>query len=372
MANPPLRFSEWYEVNGYPLATFGYAIESVSAGMPAKRGQNIVAPQLHGQIFQQKRLDSRTETWTMWVCDANPTTGVVPTTNAEKNQQFIDNMRTVNQILGDNGDTLTVKKIWDTGLAGGITNIERNGTTDIATLTLDGNYGIKVGDTISVTMNNATYSSFNCYGAVVTAVNNTPPVTISYSNDGATVSSTAATGTVGVFKTLEAEAENISAIQVSDWKTLKYSTFNVEMLFPDPRWYDIHTSTSGAEFTNNASQAATFFAGSAPVTKMTIQFAPSSGPQTLHGPIKIANTTYPTMEIGYNIDIVYPATITIDTEDLTVVDGSSVNKVENLYRNGTSRDWFAIYPNQSNIITFTTDANSTGSVFITYKKAYFI
>ena len=372
MANLPIRFSEWYEVDGYPLATHGYAIESVSAGMPAKRGQNIVAPQLHGQIFQQKRLDSRTETWTMWVCDANPTTGVIPSTNAEKNQQFIDNMRIINEIFGDNGDMLTVKKIWDTGTTAGITNVARNSGTSTATLTLDASYGIKVGDTISVTMDSSTYSTFNCYGEKVTAASTSSPWTISYSNAGTTVTSTATTGDVGIFKTLEAEAENISAIQVPDWKTLKYATFTVEMLFPDPRWYDIHNTITGGEFTASSLTSNTLDAGSAPVTKMTILFDADGG--TLEGPVKVQNYTYPSraFDIGYTIDITNGHSVEIDTENFTVTYDSTTNHVEYLYRSGSSRDWFVLYPNVSNTIIFTTASNSTGFVYITYKKAYFI
>ena len=372
MANPPLRFSEWYEVNGYPLATYGYAIESVNAGMPAKRGQNIVAPMQHGNLFQAKRFDTRSETWTMWVCDANPDTGAISSTNAGKNNQFVENMRIVNQIFSDTRSTLEIKKIWDTGTTASITNVARNGS-NVATITTSTAHGLLAGDTISVTMENA-YSAFDCYGAVVTAVGT---YTVSYANTGSTVSTTAATGTLGIFGTLQAEAEYISAIQVNDFKSLKFSTFNIEMIFNDPRWYSIHKTTAVLTLSAAKSVEGTITKaniGSAPVTYMTIDFAPSSA-QTFVEP-KLINKTYTGSEltIGSIGTVSSMVPITIDTENLTVKSGAS-SYAQDLYRSGSTYDWFVLYPNTTNTLRFevsSSGSNTSGTVTLTYKKAYFI
>jgi hypothetical protein len=71
-------FTEWYTVNGESMATYG--------------------------------------TWNIWVCDANPTTGVIPASEEAKRAQFNENMDYVNRILncltpnGLNNGALAVQK----------------------------------------------------------------------------------------------------------------------------------------------------------------------------------------------------------------------------------------------------------------------
>ena len=99
---------EYYSVNGVELATHGYMLESVERGIPAKKGENVGSAIIHGQQWREKRLDVRTETWTIWITDAHPTTGVVGATEAAKRAQFNSNYDTVFNLLNDMAELLTI------------------------------------------------------------------------------------------------------------------------------------------------------------------------------------------------------------------------------------------------------------------------
>lgn len=110
------HFTEWYTVNGESMANYGWAIESISTGLPDRKGQNVTSPIIHGDIFREKRFGPRTETWNIWVTDANPTTNAVPSTENGRRAQFNENINYLNTVLncltpnGLNNGSLEIKK----------------------------------------------------------------------------------------------------------------------------------------------------------------------------------------------------------------------------------------------------------------------
>lgn len=94
-------YTEWFTINGESMATYGWGVESVTTGLPERKGDNPSSPIMHGNIFREKRLGSRTDTWNIWVCDAHPTTGAIPATENGKRAQFNENLDYVNGILND-------------------------------------------------------------------------------------------------------------------------------------------------------------------------------------------------------------------------------------------------------------------------------
>jgi hypothetical protein len=128
-------FTEWYTVNGESMATYGWSVESVTTGLPERKGENVTSPIMHGSVFREKRFGPRTDTWNIWVCDADPETGIIPESEEGKRAQFNENMDYVNRILncltpnGLNNGSLQIEKkylstaafnIGDTGPGGGI------------------------------------------------------------------------------------------------------------------------------------------------------------------------------------------------------------------------------------------------------------
>lgn len=99
---------EYYVVNDIELATHGYMISSIERGIPGRKGENFTSGSIHGDQWREKRLTPRTETWTVWICDAHPTTGVVPSTDAGKRAQFNQNYDTVFNLFGRMQELLTI------------------------------------------------------------------------------------------------------------------------------------------------------------------------------------------------------------------------------------------------------------------------
>lgn len=127
-------YTEWFTVNGESMATYGWGIESVTTGLPDRKGDNVSTPIKHGSMFREKRFGSRTDTWNIWVSDYDPETGECPSTEEGKRAQFNSNMDYVNRILngltpnGLNDGSLQIEKhylktnsynLGDTGPAGG-------------------------------------------------------------------------------------------------------------------------------------------------------------------------------------------------------------------------------------------------------------
>jgi hypothetical protein len=102
---------EWYDVNGVELATHGYMLSSVERGIPAKKGDNVGSAIIHGTQWREKRLDTRTETWTIWVSDNDPVSGSVAATEAGRRSQFNENYDTVFNLLNEMPELLTVTHV---------------------------------------------------------------------------------------------------------------------------------------------------------------------------------------------------------------------------------------------------------------------
>ena len=99
---------EWYDVNGVELATHGYMLSSVERGIPAKKGDNVGSAIIHGTQWREKRLEARTETWTIWITDNEPVSGSVATTEAGRRSQFNENYDTVFNLLNEMPELLTI------------------------------------------------------------------------------------------------------------------------------------------------------------------------------------------------------------------------------------------------------------------------
>jgi hypothetical protein len=102
---------EWYDVNGVELATHGYMLSSVERGIPAKKGDNVGSAIIHGQQWREKRLDTRNETWTIWISDNEPVTGSVAATESGRRSQFNENYDTVFNLLNEMPELLTVTHV---------------------------------------------------------------------------------------------------------------------------------------------------------------------------------------------------------------------------------------------------------------------
>lgn len=102
------RVLEWYEVNGVQFASPSFMISSVTKGLAGRKGSNVGAASLHGELFREKRLSPRTETWSIWVTDADPTTGESPEGDDNQRSQFNANIDTVLNVLSEMPDLLTI------------------------------------------------------------------------------------------------------------------------------------------------------------------------------------------------------------------------------------------------------------------------
>lgn len=291
------KFVEWYTVDSVEFASHGYWISEVSKGHAGRKGKDIDIPSIHGSAWREKRFESRTESWTIVITDANPTTGVTASTDASRRAQFNENYDTVMSILNRNASQLQIKH----------NRIDPDNSSLIE---------VRV-----------------AYGEI----------TGSYDID-----------------------EN---------KDLLYAQFNVDVEYSDPRWYDLSVyspslSASISSAVSSASVANTAAAiGTAPVTYMTITFAPTSG-NSLVNP-KLTNSTYSSQSIiGYNGTIASGQSVVIDTENLTMKDGTGTNIISSLYRSGSRQDWMVLFP-ETNSLTFSvTGTSSRGTCTITHKRAF--
>lgn len=102
---------EYYVVNGVELATHGFMLSSVERGIPAKKGENVGSPIIHGSQFREKRLDVRSETWTIWISDNDPVSGSVAVTEAGRRSQFNENYDTVFNLLNEMPELLEVEHV---------------------------------------------------------------------------------------------------------------------------------------------------------------------------------------------------------------------------------------------------------------------
>jgi hypothetical protein len=291
------KFLEWYTVDNVEFASHAYWISEVSKGHAGKKGKDIDIPSIHGSVWREKRFESRTESWTIVITDANPTTGVTAATEESRRAQFNENYDAVMSILNKTGSQLSIKH----------NRIDPNNSSLVEVRTA---YGEITGD-----------------------------------------------------------------YDIDEHKDLLYAQFNVDIEYTDPRWYDlstyspalsasITTAASAASITNVADDI-----GTAPVTYMTITFAPTSG-NSLINP-KLTNSTYSsTSVIGYTGTIASGQSIVIDTENLTVKTGTGTNVISSLYRSGTRQDWMALFPTTNTLTFSVTGTNSRGTCTITHRRAF--
>jgi hypothetical protein len=103
-----LNFKEWYTVDGVDFATPGYWIANVDKGHAGRKGNNIDVPSIHGSAWRQKRLTTRNESWNIVITDADPTTGAISSTIADRRSQFNANYDTVMSVLNKLASQLTI------------------------------------------------------------------------------------------------------------------------------------------------------------------------------------------------------------------------------------------------------------------------
>lgn len=124
-------YTEWFTVNGEPMATYGWGVESVTTGLPDRKGDNVTSPIMHGSIFREKRFGPRTDTWNIWISDYDPQTGLCPDTEDGRRAQLNANIDYVNGIFngltpnGLNNGALKIQKysLSGTGPSGPTTTV---------------------------------------------------------------------------------------------------------------------------------------------------------------------------------------------------------------------------------------------------------
>ena len=104
------QVAEWYEIDGVELSNNGFAIESVATSVPDRKGENVSSPVIHGDIFREKRLTARRESWVVWISDADPTTGAVSSSAATRRTQFATNYDTFMCLLNKLPEQLSLVK----------------------------------------------------------------------------------------------------------------------------------------------------------------------------------------------------------------------------------------------------------------------
>lgn len=102
---------EWYDVNGTELATHGYMLSRVDRGVAGKKGENVGSGIIHGSQWREKRLEVRSETWTIWISDNDPVSGSVATSEQARRAQFNENYDTVFNLLNEMPQLLTITHV---------------------------------------------------------------------------------------------------------------------------------------------------------------------------------------------------------------------------------------------------------------------
>jgi hypothetical protein len=291
------KFLEWYTVDNVEFASHAYWISDVSKGHAGRKGKDIEIPSIHGTGWREKRFESRTESWTIVITDANPTTGVTAATEESRRAQFNENYDAVMSILNKTGSQLSIKH----------NRIDPNNSSLVEVRT--------------------------AYGEIT------------------------------------------GSYDIDEHKDLLYAQFSVDVEYADPRWYDvsvlspalsatISTAASVASVTNTSASI-----GTAPVTYMTITFAPT-GADSLINP-RLTNSTYSSQSIiGYTGTISSGESIVIDTENLTMKTGTGTNVISALYRSGTRQDWMVLFPTTNTLTFSVTGTTSRGTCTITHRRAF--
>lgn len=358
-------YTEWYTVNGESLATYGWGMDSTTIGTPERKGANVTSPIVHGDFFREKRFGQRIDTFNIWVCDADPETNVIPDTESGQRAQFNKNLDYVNGIFnsltpyGTKNGALEIKRF---NMASRTATYLSNTSTKVTFSSTA--HGFAAGDEVSVSGATPTILNFDSY--VIDAVT---ADTFTVVKTVGTVGTNTAGTVHGIIKRV-AYAEVMSAYSVDDPRQFNCATFSVEVVFPDPRWYDTATTTQtvtkGTPLTVPASSI-----GNAPVTDMVITITAVGG--SLVNPL-LNNSTlsdYPS-SIGYVGTILSGDSVTINTSTMTMtksVSGISSNAISNLSRGGYRQDWMELYPSRANTLSLT-GASGNGTASVVYTKAF--
>jgi hypothetical protein len=355
------QYTEWYTINGTSMANFGFAVSSVSTSLPDRKGQNYSTPVIHGDIWREKRFGPRSETWNIWVSDANPDTGAVANSVGQRRAQFNSNLDELNSVLNtltqystSNG-SLQVKK-YNMVEVGSVSYSSNTSTTITFSRS---SHGLSTGDKVSIS--GMTNAAFNIDKKVITAV-----TTNTFTVDAVAGSATGPdSGTLYATVEKVAYAEVASSYSVDDHREFGFTQFSVDLFFPDPRWYATSTTTVTLN-TGSTQSISTSNIGNAPITDMSIVITAVGG--SLVNPALVNSTiAASTSSIGYSGTLASGESVTINTSNLTALKGVT-NVIASLTRSGDRQDWMEIYPSQTNYFDIT--GTGTGTAAITYTKAY--
>lgn len=177
--------------------------------------------------------------------------------------------------------------------------------------------------------------------------------------------------TTGIEIVRNAKAEIASGFSIDEHRDLNVAKFGLDLRFLDPRWYaatDTVKTLTLSSGTSTTLALTTADYGNAPINKMTIVFSCAGGESLVNPRLLNLGTVG---QIGFTGTINAGESVTIDTENLTMVKGST-NVIASLYRAGSRQDWMEIMPaGEAQTFNFTTTTTSSGTATITYKKAYF-
>lgn len=94
-----MAWVESYKINGTTFDNERFAISRVEQQTPGLKGGNLNPAMDHGSQWRQKRLASRSELWSIWVCDNQASNGLPPSTEEGRRAQFHANWDEVMGIL---------------------------------------------------------------------------------------------------------------------------------------------------------------------------------------------------------------------------------------------------------------------------------
>ena len=302
------------KTDGVTLDSQQYALESVSQGTPPKRGENVRPAMDHGLRWREKRMGGRTETWNMWVCDVNPTTGL-PAGHSYENYVYDPN--------ADPPVPQTNPHGWSYTAGAGEAQFHANWD-----------------ELMLVLFSNSTPSGFDAPLKVMRTVksNVSSPTDIYQLNYG----------------------EVSGEVTINDYKQFKYARFSIPIMYMDGRWYEC--GSDGAK-TNTAMTADGNPGGTALMTRMVITLTATG---SVTDPV-ITNVTTGSKITCSGVSLATGDTLAIDTDAFTAKKNGSTVVTGSVNRAGsTTTDWFQLRPGVSN--TITKSSNATYS--ISYAKAF--
>jgi hypothetical protein len=86
-------------VDGTVLNTYAYNVRTLTGrdGIPGRRGENRRVAYRHGQRWQRKRFEAKSETWAMWIVGCT-VDGTIPSAGARA--QYNDNLLALQRLFG--------------------------------------------------------------------------------------------------------------------------------------------------------------------------------------------------------------------------------------------------------------------------------